>query len=105
MQITGTFENAGTEGTWLVEEVTVKNAPIAISRALVHPQPTTTTPIRVLNRTAEPVTLYAGTVVDTMQPVTPVDGEVMEGQGAVSTRGEWMEVVGEVMDGQGAVSA
>ena len=37
MDITGTFENAGTEGTWFVEEMTVKSAPIAIARALVHP--------------------------------------------------------------------
>ena len=104
LEITGSLETSK-KGTWLIEEVAIKPPPVAVACALVQ-TPATIVPVRVLNVTLEPVTLYAGMVVATIQPVTAMDhamgsvvgqGEVM---GSVVGRGEAIGSVvgrGEVM--------
>ena len=92
LEITGSLETSK-KGTWLIEEVAIKPPPVAVACALVQ-TPATTVPVRVFNVMLEPVTLYAGMVVATIQPVTAMDqamgsvvgqGEVM---GSVVGRGE-----------------
>ena len=89
LEITGSLETSK-KGTWLIEEVAIKPPPVAVTCALVQ-TPATTVPVRVLNVTVEPVTLYAGMVVATIQPVTAMD----HAMGSVVGRGEVMgNVVG-----------
>ena len=56
------------EGVWLMEEVSTKQPHLAVGRAVVEPS-STDVPVCVLNVSDEPVTLYAGAVIATAQPV------------------------------------
>ena len=67
MEIAASVETT-VEGTWLLEETTMKRAPLAVARARVQPT-STTIPVCVLNTTEEPITLYAGAVLATLQQV------------------------------------
>jgi len=58
------------EGVWLVEEATSKHLQVAVARAIVEPK-SLTIPVRVLNMSDSPATLYAGSVIATMAPIEP----------------------------------
>ena len=58
------------DGVWLVEETVGKNEHIAVARAIVKPT-SASIPVSVVNISDEPVTLYAGMVVASMQPIEP----------------------------------
>ena len=67
LQVTGDI-GKGVEGAWLVEEALGKNLPLAVARALVEPK-SKTVPLCVLNMSGDPVTVYAGMVLATLQAV------------------------------------
>jgi hypothetical protein len=52
---------AAVNGVWIMEETTSKHLPFAVARALVEPT-NTMVPVRILNPTSEPVTVYGGVV-------------------------------------------
>ena len=56
------------QGVWLVEEAPAKQLHLAVGRAVVEPL-SIDVPVRLLNVSDEPVTIYAGAVVATLQPV------------------------------------
>ena len=56
------------EGTWVMEESANVRLPIAVARALVETM-TNRVPVRLLNPRSEPITLYAGTEVATLERV------------------------------------
>ena len=64
MTVSGQFE-VPVEGWCLLEEALTKHA---VGRSVVEPS-STDVPVCVLNVSDEPVTLYAGAVVATLQPV------------------------------------
>ena len=71
------------EGMWLVQEATDKCLPAAVACALVEPA-STAIPLRLLNSRTEPVTVYAGMTLATLE-----DAEVLAGAvDAVSGRNE-----------------
>ena len=55
-------------GTWLVEDRVPKKLPILVARAIVAPQ-NGKFPVRVLNLTLEPITVYKGTRIATSEPM------------------------------------
>ena len=65
LQIMGKVE-APVEGVWLLEESMTKNPSVAVARALVEPV-NGSLPICVLNHTEEPITLYSGMVLATLE--------------------------------------
>ena len=67
MEVPAYFEMT-VNGVWLVEEAASKCPQLAVARAIVEP-PSTSIPVCVLNASDEPVTLYAGAVIATMQHV------------------------------------
>ena len=69
------------DGVWLLEEATDKQPRLTVGRAIVEPL-STDVPVCVLNVSDEPVTLYAGTVVATLQPVELPTGVNAADQGA-----------------------
>ena len=71
--------NVAVEGVWLLEEASDKCLLFAVARALVEPT-STTIPVCILNSSEEPVTVYAGMVLATLQGIETPTGEV----GAVS---------------------
>ena len=78
MQITGSTTRP-MEGTWLLEEAPAKKLPVAVARGLVEPRATEVSLV-VLNPSVEPVTVYRGTTMATLQSVELPD---MKGVGAV----------------------
>ena len=54
------------EGVWLVQEATDRRLPAAVACALVEPT-STTIPLRLLNPRTEPVTVYVGTTLATLE--------------------------------------
>ena len=106
LEVTGCLD-AAVDGIWVLEEAAEKHHPFAVARALVEPT-TTTIPVRILNPSSEPVTVYSGVVLGTLasaeSPMVSgrawgrgVGGEVMGG----GVGGEVMGggVGGEVMGG------
>ena len=67
MTVSAQFE-VPVEGVWLVEEALTKQSRLAVGRCVVEPS-STDVPVCVLNVSDEPVTLYAGAIVATLQPV------------------------------------
>ena len=67
MEVPAYFETA-VSGVWLVEGAANKCSQVAIARAIVQPT-STIIPVCVLNVSEEPVTLYAGAVIATMQHI------------------------------------
>jgi transposase InsO family protein len=61
------FDTPG-DGVWLLEEAMARGNPLAIARAIIEPTSTSTL-VCVLNASTEPVTLYAGAVIATIQPI------------------------------------
>jgi hypothetical protein len=72
------------EGVWLLEEAVDKSLPFAVARALVKPT-STTVPVCILNPTEEPVTVYAGMLLATLQSVTSPTGDVADTSGRTAT--------------------
>ena len=88
MQIVGTIPRPVGE-LWLLEEATTRRLPVAVAQGLVEP-PSPTIPLVVLNPSEEPVMVYSGARVTTLQNVkVPATKEV----GAVNT--EVTEEVGQ----------
>ena len=67
LQVAGSIENP-VEGTWVVEEATEKKLPFAVARVLVEPT-STDVPLCILNHTDEPMTVYSGMRLATLQGV------------------------------------
>ena len=84
MEITACVDG-NVEGVWLVEALD-KDMHVAVARAVVEPT-SNTLPVRILNTSDQPATLYAGSAVATMTPVDP-PWEV----GAVNKGGEGFRV-------------
>ena len=84
MEITACIDG-DVEGVWLVEALD-KDMHVAVARAVVEPT-SNTLPVRILNTSDQPATLYAGSAVATMTPVDP-PWEV----GAVNKGGEGFRV-------------
>ena len=84
LEIAGSVKVA-VEGVWLMEGIANKRLPLAVARALVEPT-STTVPVCVLNATEEPVTVYAGMALATLQGVeVPTKGvEAVGGGGSVA---------------------
>ena len=81
-------------GTWLLEQATDKCLPVAVAHALVEPT-STTIPVRVLNSFEDPVTVYAGMLLATLQGVKPKGGvEAITGDGsAAATESDKQEML------------
>ena len=56
------------EGVWLVQEAVDKRPPAALACTLVQPR-ANSVPVRLLNPWTEPVTVYAGTTLATLESV------------------------------------
>ena len=78
MTVCARFEKP-VDGVWLVED---KQPHLAVGCAVVEPS-STDVPVCVLNVSDEPVTLYAGTVVASLQPVEVPTGANATDQGAI----------------------
>ena len=78
MTVCARFEKP-VDGVWLVED---KQPHLAVGCAVVEPS-STDVPVCVLNVSDEPVTLYAGTVVASLQPVEVPTGVNATDQGAI----------------------
>ena len=63
------------EGVWLLQGAMDKSLPAAVACALVAPT-STTVPVRLLNPLSEPVTVYAGMTLATLESVKPPLGAV-----------------------------
>ena len=63
------------EGVWLLQGTMDKSLPAAVACALVAPT-STTVPVRLLNPLTEPVTVYAGMTLATLESVEPPLGAV-----------------------------
>ena len=63
------------EGVWLLQGAMDKSLPAAVACALVAPT-STTVPVRLLNPLTEPVTVYAGMTLATLESVEPPLGAV-----------------------------
>lgn len=101
-QVTGdTVETV--KGTWLLQEATDKNLPFAVASALVEPT-STTVPLRILNPTEDPVTVYGGTLVATLQGVeVPSLGvEAVGGGEPVDVGGEKQKILWDLVENSGA---
>ena len=74
IEVIGCLDEPVDPGTaWLLEETTDKRAPTAVTRALVQPM-NTRVPVRLLNLRAEPLMVYAGMELATLEEVeTPVE--------------------------------
>ena len=57
-----------TKGVWLLEGSVKTSLPVAVARTLVEPT-NTRIPMRVVNPSAEPITVYSGTVLGTLEEV------------------------------------
>ena len=57
------------ESIWLVEAAD-KEIPVAVARGLMEPS-STSVPVRVMNVSDQPATLYAGTTISTLVEVDP----------------------------------
>ena len=75
------------EGMWLVQEATDKCLPAAVAGALVEPA-STAIPLRLLNPQTEPVTVYAGMTLATLEHAEVPAGTV----DAVNGRNETVTV-------------
>ena len=73
IEVIGCLDEPVDPGTaWLLEETTDKRAPTAVTRALVQPM-NTRVPVRLLNLRAEPLMVYAGMELATLEEAeTPV---------------------------------
>ena len=58
------------DGVWLVEEAMARGSQLAVARVVVEPA-STSIPVRILNASDEPTTLYAGAVIATLQHIEP----------------------------------
>ena len=74
MEVIGCLDEPVEPGiAWLLEEMTEKRAPTAVARALVQPM-NTRVPVRLLNPRAEPLMVYAGMELATLEEAeTPVE--------------------------------
>ena len=102
-QIAGSIGDA-VEGTWVVEEAAGKKLPFVVARVLVQPK-STAIPLCVLNHTDEPVTVYSGMHLATMQGVEsymPEVNAVGSERRAEPVRGEKQEVVQNIVEQSGA---
>ncbi len=62
-------EQSVEQGTWLLEESTRKRPPASVARSLVQVV-SNRVPVRLLNTLPEPVTVYGGTEIATLEQVT-----------------------------------
>ena len=102
-QIAGSIGDA-VEGTWVVEEAAGKKLPFVVARVLVQPK-STAIPLCVLNHTDEPVTVYSGMHLATMQGVesyTPEVNAVGSERRAKPVGAEKQEVVQNIVEQSGA---
>ena len=96
LEVTGHLE-AAVEGVWVLEETTDKRPLFAVARALVEPT-STMVPVRVLNPTSEPVTVYGGVVLGRLEMVESRMGSGGSmGEGGVAGVGGVMAGEAEVM--------
>ena len=93
LQTTATL-TAAVEGIWVIEDTTAKCRPYAVARSLVELNGTEV-PVRILNPTSEPITVYAGVLLGTLERVATPVGTRSGGQGDVVAR----EFVGGQGDG------
>ena len=94
LEVLGNVEDT-VVGTCLLEQATDKCLPFALARALVQPT-STTIPVCVLNSFEDPVTVYAGMLLATLQGVKPTRGvEAITGDGsAAATESDKQEMLG-----------
>ena len=69
MEVTASLD-APVEGVWLLQEAADKRLPAAVACALMEPK-SVIVPVRMLNLQEEPVTVYAGTTLATLESVDP----------------------------------
>ena len=102
LQITGDIVEA-VEGTWLLEEATNKHLPFAVARALIEPT-STTVPLCILNPSEDPVTVYTGMLVATLQSVEmPTLGvESVGGGDPTEVPVEKQEILWDLVENSGA---
>ena len=74
LEITASLDTS-VEGVWLLQGAVDKSLPAAVACALVAPT-STTVPVRLLNPLTEPVTVYAGMTLATLESVEPPPGAV-----------------------------
>ena len=66
MEVDGRLDTP-VEGVWLLQEASDKRFQVAVACALVK-LASLALPVRLLNASAEPVTVYAGTTLATLEP-------------------------------------
>ena len=67
MQIIGSVK-VPTKGVWLLQGSVKTSLPVAVARTLVEPT-NTRIPMCVVNSSEEPITMYSGTVLGTLEEV------------------------------------
>ena len=98
MAVPAQFETP-VQGVWLVEEAPVKYLHFAVGRAIVEPSSTRTL-VCVVNISDEPVTLYAGSVIVTLQPVeVPVGVSAMNQEGEPDIDDEKKQMLWQLVEG------
>ena len=63
------------QGTWLLEHLSDKMIPAVVAQALIREE-TERIPVRLLNTGTEPVVVYAGTVIATVEDAAEIQGSV-----------------------------
>lgn len=97
MEVMGGFE-VQVGGTCLVEGNVTRKPHITVARSVVEPS-TTETPVRIMNSSNEPVTLYAGTIIATLQPVElPVEVAAAESDSVTDTNDEKKQMLLELVE-------
>ena len=66
VELMASVEESGVQGTWLLEESTRKRPPVSVARAPVQVV-SNQVPVRLLNARSEPVTVYAGMEIATLE--------------------------------------
>ena len=79
MHISGSTDTP-LDGAWLLEGTNDKHTPFVVARALIEPT-SSVFPVRLLNPTEEPVTVYARTVLATLQKVELPVSDVIAASG------------------------
>ena len=94
MEVDGRLD-APVEGVWLLQEASDKRLQVTVACALVKPA-SLALPVRRLNASAEPVTVYAGTTLATLEGVEAPEGAVnavSSGELAVSVTREKQDML------------
>ena len=74
VELMASVDESGVQGTWLLEESTRKCPPTSVARALVRVV-SNRVPVRLLNARSEPVIVYAGMEIATLeQAEVPIEG-------------------------------